>query len=175
MRSLEQALLELVSKHGPRGILVDTNVLLLYLFGLYQPAIVGQQRRLTHYSPDDAELIIQFLRRFRVILTTPHVLAETSNLSRQIVSGEQQRKLALRLHPLFCLDGPESFQACPIDGASIDRGVFGRLGLTDAGLAALVAADTLLLTDDLNLYVAAVSTGGDAINFTHMREAAGTV
>ncbi|MCU6496416.1 hypothetical protein LPN04_01260 [Rugamonas sp. A1-17] len=54
MRSLEQVLLELVSKHGPRGILVDTNVLLLYLFGLYQPAIVGQQRRLTHYSPDDA-------------------------------------------------------------------------------------------------------------------------
>ena len=47
--------------------------------------------------------------------------------------------------------------------------------LTDAGLTSLVQANTLLLTDDLDLYVSAVSAGGDAINFTHMHEAAGTV
>ena len=42
-------------------------------------------------------------------------------------------------------------------------------------LASLVQSNHLLLTDDLDLYIAAVSSGGNAINFTHMREAAGTV
>jgi hypothetical protein len=53
--------------------------------------------------------------------------------------------------------------------------VFAELGLTDAGLASLVRGNILLLTDDLDLYVTAASTGGDVVNFTHMREAAGTV
>lgn len=175
MRGLEQQLLALISKHSARGILVDTNVLLLYLFGRYQPDTVGQRKRLEHYSLEDADLIIQFLSRFGRILTTQHVLAETSNLARQIVVGSQRLKLSLKLHPLFCLDTPASLQSCDVDYPSIDIGLFARLGLTDAGLASLVSADVLLLTDDLELYVAAVSAGGDAINFTHMRDAAGTV
>lgn len=174
MPGLEQHLLALVSKHAARGILVDTNVLLLHLFGQYLPSAVGQ-KRLEKYSADDASLIAQFLQRFDHILTTQHVLAETSNLARQIVSGEQQRVLSGRLYPLFCLDAPESLRPCNVIGTSIDARVFAQLGLTDAGLTALVQADTLLLTDDLDLFVAAVSTGGDAVNFTHMREAAGTV
>lgn len=102
-------------------------------------------------------------------------MAETSNLARQIVGGDQRLELSQKLYPLFCLDTPGAFLSRDVYGPSIDAGIFARLGLTDASLATLVGADTLLLTDDLDLYVAAVSTGGDAINFTHMRDAAGTV
>jgi predicted nucleic acid-binding protein len=173
MAGLEQRLLALIRKHGKRGILVDTNVFLLYLFGQYHPSAIGR-KRLERYSLEDADLIIQFLGRFRRILATQHVLAETSNLARQIITGSQQRELSLRLHPLFCLDTPVSLHCREIRGPSINVEVFVRLGLTDAGLTSLVNADVLLLTDDLDLYLAANSSG-DAINFTHMREAAGTV
>lgn len=174
MAEFEQLLVGLVGKHHKRGILVDTNVLLLYLFGKYQPTLIGR-KRLEKYGREDVDLIFQFLARFQQILTTQHVLAETSNLARQIVSGSLRTALSLKLHPLFCLDTSASFKQCEVDGVKIDLMVFAELGLTDAGLTSLVRADTLLLTDDLDLYVAAVSTGGDAINFTHMREAAGTV
>jgi len=153
---------------------VDTNVLLLYLFGQFMPSALGQ-KRLSKYTPEDANLIIQFLARFTTILTTQHVLAETSNLARQIVSGRQQLELLRGLYPLFCLNMPDSLSPRDVNRAAIDVSVFTRLGLTDAGLASLVQKDTLLLTDHLDLYVAAVSTGGDAVNFTHMREAAGIV
>lgn len=175
MSALERQLLAWISKHATRGILVDTNVLLLYLFGLYQPAAVGKRKRLERYSLEDADLVIQFLRRFGRILTTQHVLAEASNLARQVVSGSQRLALSAKLHPLFCLDTPASFRSCDVPGPSIDVGIFARLGLTDSGLASLAKADRLLLTDDLDLYIAAVTTGADAINFAHMREAAGTV
>ncbi len=174
MAGFEQSLLALVGKHAARGILVDTNVLLLYLFGRYQPASIGN-KRLEKYGRDDATLLIQFLTRFQRILTTQHVLAETSNLARQIVTGSRRTELSLQLHPLFCLDTPASLQPCVVDGAQIDAAVFAKLGLTDSGLTALVRTDVLLLTDDLDLYLVAVTGGGDAINFTHMREAAGTV
>lgn len=174
MAGLEQRLLAFINKHKRRGILVDTNVLLLYLFGRYQPAAIGR-KRLERYGVDDADLLIQFLGRFQRILTTQHVLAETSNLARQIVTGNQQRELSLSLHPLFCLDTPASFQRRDVDGPSVDVGVFVRLGLTDAGLTSLVSSNALLLTDDLDLAVAAETIGGDVINFSHMRDAAGTV
>jgi len=174
MASLEQRLLAFVNKHGQRGILVDTNVLLLYLFGQDQPAAIGR-KRLERYSVEDADLLIQFISRFQRILTTQHVLAETSNLARQIVTGNQQRELSLSLYPLFCLDTPASFQRRDLSGPSIDVGIFLRLGLTDAGLTSLVSSNALLLTDDLDLAVAAEITGGDVINFSHMRDAAGTV
>jgi hypothetical protein len=70
---------------------------------------------------------------------------------------------------------PGALKSCHVDGPAIDADLFARLGLTDAGLTSLVQTNTFLLTDDLDLYISAVSTGGDAINFTHMREAAGTV
>lgn len=173
MPSHEQLLLTMVARHRRRGILLDTNVLLLYLFAKFQPALVGR-KRLEKYGPDDADLIVQFLARFHRILTTQHVLAETSNLARQLVGGVRRIELAMRLHPLFCLDTPASLLTCPVDGARVDPAAFAQLGLTDAGLASLVGADALLLTDDLDLYVTAAMRG-DALNFTHMREAAGTL
>ncbi|USX26353.1 hypothetical protein NHH73_27970 [Oxalobacteraceae bacterium OTU3CINTB1] len=174
MSSLEQQLLKLVSKHSARGILIDTNVLLLYLFGKLLPSAIGQ-KRLSKYGIEDADLISQFVGRFGQILTTQHVLAETSNLARQIVGGGFRHEMSQRLHPLFCLETPGSLKSCHVDGPAISADLFARLGLTDAGLTTLVQTNTLLLTDDLDLYISAVSTGGDAINFTHMREAAGTV
>jgi len=174
MSSLEQRLLKLVSKHSAHGVLIDTNVLLLYLFGKLLPSAIGQ-KRLSKYGIEDADLVSQFVARFDQILTTQHVLTETSNLARQIVGGGLRHEMSLRLHPLFCLTKPGSLQSCHVDGQAINADVFARLGLTDAGLTTLVQANTLLLTDDLDLYIFAVSTGGDAINFTHMREAAGTV
>ena len=112
MSSLEQQLLKLVSKHGARGILIDTNVLLLYLFGNLLPSAIGQ-KRLSTYGIEDAELVSQFVARFAQILTTQHVLAETSNLARQIVGGRLRYEMSLQLHSLFCLGNPRLAQAMP--------------------------------------------------------------
>lgn len=174
MSSLNVRLLELVSQHKTQGILLDTNVLLLLLFTIYQPDKIGK-KRLEKYGESDGELLVSYIKQFSRVLTTQHVLAETSNLLRQIVSGQLRSDLARKFHPLFCLNQPNSFEQCAIEVGSIDIELFSQLGLTDSGLAAIVQTKRLLLTDDLDLYVATISRGGDAINFTHMREAAGIV
>ena len=169
---LNEQLHTFVARHSSKGILLDTNTLLLLLFARYQPSMIGK-KRLEEYTEEDAQLLVQFVQQFCRILTTQHVLAETSNLARQIVKNRLHEELSELLHPLFCLNRPDSFKQCAIDGENIDRVLFGRLGLTDSGLASMVQTKQLLLTADLDLYVAVVSNGGDAINFNHMREAAG--
>ena len=174
MPTLDDRLRVFVSQHKTQGILLDTNVLLLLLFATHQPDKIGG-KRLEKYGENDGELLVSYIKQFGRILTTQHVLAETSNLVRQIVSGRLSSELSKKLHPLFCLNQPNSFEQCAVDGGSIDIDLFSQLGLTDSGLAALVQTKRLLLTDDLDLYRATISRGGDAINFTHMREAAGIV
>jgi hypothetical protein len=172
MQTMEERLNSLAGEHRARGILLDTNVLLLFLFAIYQPAMIGK-KRLEKYGSDDGILLVQYVQRFDRILTTQHVLAETSNLIRQIIKGQHRSEFAQKLYPLFCSDIAEAFEQCPVTGSDINNGLFARLGLTDAGLVSLVQTNLLLLTDDLDLFAAAIGHRQNAINFTHMREAAG--
>jgi hypothetical protein len=170
----EEQLQSALSTHRSRGILLDTNVLLLFLIAVFKPSLIGK-KRLEKYDEPAGNLLVDYVGQFQRILTTPHVLAETSNLARQIVGGRLRQDLFSGLHPLFCLQESGSFKQIIVDGAAIDATIFQRIGLTDSGLTELVKNGEFLLTDDLDLYVASVTTGGIAINFTHMREAVGII
>jgi hypothetical protein len=73
---------------------------------------------------------------------------------------------------MFCLADRPEFEILDAATAKINHALFAKLGLTDAAIVANLNS-MFLLTDDLDLYVAAASAGLDAINFTHMREAVG--
>lgn len=151
---------------------MDTNVLLLLLFHRLLPESIGG-RRLEKYSAGDGVLLTSFVSRFARVFTTAHVLTETSNLAAQIVKGAQKGAMFQRLFPLFCLDGRESLSSCNINKTKIPKDLFVKLGLTDAVVVSAASKRRLLLTDDLDLHLAAEASGVDTINFTHMREAAG--
>ena len=170
--SLEDQLVSYVRHHAKDGILLDTNILLLLLVARFKPDLVGG-KRLEIYGLRDAELLTAYVKNFSRILTTSHVLAETSNFARQIMKGRTQASFFAWLHPLFCIDSEDSLVQCAIQGRDIDGGLFVRLGLTDSGLAASAKDGRLLLTSDLDLHIAVASEGAPSINFTHMREAAG--
>lgn len=161
-----------VKNHAETGIFLDTNVLLLFLVNQFMPRLIGIER-LKAYRQCDADLLTGFVGRFARVLTTPHVLAETSNFARQMVKGRLQTEFLGWLHPLFCAQGQRSFSQTTPDGHDIDKHLFARLGLTDAALVASANIRNLLLPADLDLHVATLTQGGHSINFTHMREAAG--
>lgn len=172
MSSLNKTLLNLTKLHKDNGILLDTNILLLYIFALFQPSKIGS-KRLSKYVKADGEMIIKFVNRFNRVLTTPHILAETSNLARQISKDNHGAELAKKIYPLFCNSQQDKLLHLDINVTSIESNLFEKLGLTDSCI--VTQENKLLLTDDLDLYVAAISNSRDAINFTHMREVAGIV
>lgn len=159
-------------RHRDEGILLDTNVLLLLWLATFDPRLIGG-KRLEKYTPEDAVLLAGYVGQFKRILTTSTILTETSNLAALVLSGDRKLALFRRLFPLFGVSPPDDFHRCSVDGLTLDESIFVRLGFTDASIAATVGTQHLLLTDDLDLYLAAQAQGAPAINFTHMREAAG--
>jgi hypothetical protein len=170
--SLEARLLQHITQHSTSGILLDTNMLLLFIFATYMPEKIGG-KRLSKYDIEAGELLKQYVARFTKILTTAHVLAETSNLARQIVKDQTWMQMSAYIFPRFCGLSDSSFAQCHLDPTEVNPIVFSQLGMTDASLSIVVSGQRLLLTDDLDLYLSVLSDGNDAINFTHMREAAG--
>ena len=170
--SFEAQLQEHLQRHRTEGILLDTNVLLLLLIAQLQPALIGD-KRLEKYTREDAEMLCRFVGQFSRILTTTHILAETSSLAAQALSGKFKADFFKQLFPLFCTDTQAAFHKCSVDGNRVEEAIFVRLGLTDASLVATVESGRLLLTDDMDLHLAVISKESPSINFTHMREAAG--
>lgn len=169
---LESHLQALVQHHRDDGVVLDTNVLLLWLMAQFKPDLIGG-KRLEKYTSQDGRLLSDFVRQFRRILTTSQILTETSNLAAQALTGRVKAEFFQWVHPLFCLQSDLTFHTCATDTKAVDLATFVDLGFTDANLAATVNADRLLLTDDLDLHLTALAKRAASINFTHMREAAG--
>jgi len=74
----------LIRKHSSRGILIDTNLLLLYLIGMFDENYINRFKRTKKYSIDDFKIVKNIINYFRKIIVTPQILAEISNLSKDI-------------------------------------------------------------------------------------------
>jgi hypothetical protein len=143
-----------------RACLLDTNLLVLLAVGRASPTFVEVHKRTRGYRSEDLPLLAQAAR----LVTTPHVLCETSNLIRQC--PEPGRRRIVEAFRNFAMAADEIHLPCT---AALARPEFLRLGLTDAGILAAQRDDVGLVTADLDLYLASVAAGLDAINFTHER------
>ena len=73
-----------IFKHASRGILVDTNLLLLFLIGIFGENHIKEFKKIQKYSIEDFNIVNNIIRRFSRINVTPQILAEISNLSKQM-------------------------------------------------------------------------------------------
>lgn len=73
-------MLQLINKHRGSGLLVDTNLLLLYLVGTTNKKRILNFKRTQTYTIEDFDLLSRFMAEFKTLITTPHVLTEVSNL-----------------------------------------------------------------------------------------------
>ena len=146
----------LVVEYAPRGLLVDTNVLLLYLVGLFDRTFVERfkRTRARGYTADDFAIASNLMRCFRRVVTTPHILAEVSNLSFQM---EEPRLIGYFRIVVRVLRGLHE-QSVPKDLIldSPRLGLLPKIGFTDLSiLEAAKRSKYLVLTDDrhVSIYV----------------------
>ena len=125
----------------PRGIVLDSNLLLLLLVGSYEPRTLRNFKRLSSYSHHDLRLL-QDIVFGRNLLVSPHLLTEVSNLANAL--PELLRQGFYRYMTAYVPKMTEH----PIDAVRIcsDRS-FILFGLTDAALC-LLATQALVVTED---------------------------
>jgi len=156
--------LALIDRYRKAGVLVDTNLLLLYFVGLYDPTFIPKFKRTDIFTMDDYLVLTLFLKEFSRVVTTPNILTEVNSFSNQLPENLKPDYYAKFARGIAALE--EIYM--PSRDISISL-LFGLFGLTDAGIF-LTSKDTfLVLTDDRRLSAYLNASGVDAINFNHLR------
>ena len=149
----------------PSGYFIDTNLLVLLVVGSVGRDLIEKHRRLSGYTAEDYEILIDLIDQVDRVYVTPNTLTETSNLLAQHREPERSRFFD-RLR--FIIQESEEVVVASAQASSNIE--FNRLGLTDAALLEAVTPDTPLVTVDFDLYLAANAEGQEvALNFTHLR------
>lgn len=136
----------LFAQYRQKGILIDTNILLLYFVGSVNRDRISRFNRTEKFIPEDYDTLLEIIRFFPKRVTTPNILTEVNSLSNQL--GEPERSNCLRIFAasISLLDEHH------IDSRIISqRSEFVRFGLTDCGILEAAQNQYLVLTDDLKL------------------------
>ena len=154
----------LIEKHRRAGLLLDSNLLLLFIVGLSEPSLIGRGK-LSQYDKNDFAILHSFVSAFPTLVTTPHILTEVSNLLGDFPPTEKRRTCFMQFARLASaiqenLDGSR---------AAAQRAELPFLGLTDCAIAEL-ADRFVILSNDARMVVKLHEAGRDAINFNHFRD-----
>lgn len=137
----------------------------MYLVGSLGDGEVERFKRTRVYSTKDARILNEALLKFKSILATPHILAETANLL-DWFDGKKRQSLFKYLTDY--IDLVEEVHQ-PAKQIVLSR-AFLKLGLSDASLFDICHQQKcVLMTDDLDLYGFASGHGIKTINFNHLR------
>jgi len=155
---------ELIGRYQNKGLLIDTNLLLLYFVGAYDPERIPRFKRTMSFTVDEFWLLAKFYSTFNKVITTPNILTEVSNLL-----GQLSEDLRQSFYTEFAKRIPDFEEHYTTSARVSAADHFIRFGLTDSGIADLVQGNYLVLTDDLRLARYLENRQIDVINFNHLR------
>lgn len=150
-----------------RELILDANLLLLLVVGSASREYISKHKRLKAYSETDFDILVELISSAPNIFVTPNTLTETSNLIGYIAEPARTK-----IFKVFCDYVQSADEHYCESRQAITRKEFIRLGLTDSVLLHETTDSFMLLTADLDLYLAAAREGYPVQNFNHLRDEA---
>lgn len=155
----------LAYKHHSNGVIIDTNIMLVYIVGHYNINYISQFKRTEDYSADDYKDIDYVLSHFRKKVITTHILAELSNISKQAWKDKQ-----LNYFNVFGKLLERTNEHYINKDIILNLPLLPKLGVTDLGIIkAAKKFGCLIFTDDFPMSGYARKQGIDVLHFTHIR------
>jgi hypothetical protein len=151
--------LDHIKKYRTKGILLDTNILLLYIVGTLYDGRPQDFKRTSKFSEEDFEILLKLLNSFDIKVTTPNILTEVSNLIGNRIELHEPLAGYIKITQ-------ESF----IKSTSlVEEDFFAEFGLADTATVNMAKDSFLVVTDDGPLYGLLINNRVDAINFDQLR------
>ena len=153
------------SKYRNKGLLIDTNLLLLYLIGEINPRLIPAFNRTRQFVVEDFTSLKRIITFFSKLITLPGILTEVSNLAGNDLKGDWRdgffAKFAECIH-LLSEAHVASAQACGTPA-------FAKFGLTDSAIILAGKDQYLTITTDAALAGYMERNQLDVINFNNIR------
>lgn len=153
----------LFEKYRNKGVLIDTNLLLLVAVGTYSTARVLSWKRTKQYTLEDYAMLLKILGYFQRRVTTPNILTEVDNLARQLPVVEHE---AISTVLFQLISSSIEVYVASVDVAQSH--MYPAVGLADC-VTMSAADEVLVLTDDFELSNRLASIGRDVLNINHIR------
>ena len=151
-----------VAPYANHPLVIDTNLLLLLMVGQTDQAAIPRFGRTENFKDEDFDnvtKIAEFFAACKGLSTTPHVLAEVSNLL-------GRRELFRSTLARFVARVDERWEPAK---HLVQNRLFRAIGLTDVGLLAIACQQHCVLTRDGELAARIALAGGAVINYNHIR------
>lgn len=143
-----------------RDVLVDSNVLVLFLAGKINAGRIGQYCRNNLYGKDDYEYLVTLIGAYDRIVTCPNVLTEVDNLLNGITGDDKYEylKLTKAIYQSSIEKYIASLQAS-------QNSYFDDLGLADSVVLLMAQECDLLISADSRLCDYAKAFGMKVFDF----------
>lgn len=146
------------------GLLIDTNLLVLFCVGTINPKRIETFKRTRQYTVADFHLLLDIIRHSRSLYTTPHVLSEVSNLTDLKGAERPLARKVLKETISSLLETELTSLKASNDPSYEDH------GLVDAAIVATARSQgCTVLTDDLDLYLRLRRDHLECAMFAHLR------
>ena len=153
---------KLLKKYQSKGILVDTNILLLWFVGRVNQKRISRFNRTKKFLPEHYQLLDRLLK-FAKIVIAPNILTEVNSLINQLGDPDRSNCLSILATEVTKLD--EFY----LESSTVSQEEkFTKFGLTDSGMIGIAQGKYLVLTDDFPLANYLQSIGVDTVNFNHL-------
>jgi hypothetical protein len=153
-----------ITKYYKTGIVVDTNLMVLYIVGLFDIGLIERHNRTKAYTKQDFLTLYRLLGKFKTTLTTPNILTETSNLTE---TGDEKFKDSFFSKFAETIRSFDERHSASID-LTTEKG-FKKFGLADSSITKLASQGNLIITDDLRLSAYLSNQNMPVLNFNHIR------
>jgi rRNA-processing protein FCF1 len=159
---------ELFSRHIGKCIALDSNLLLVLVSGSLDVRLFKSFKRVSEYTIEDYQLLVRLLQAFTVLIATPHVLTEVSNLANSLPESYRYEWHAT-LAAIVGSDKASVVQERWRPAAElVERPEFLPFGLTDTALTDL-SSEALVVTEDYRLSGFLRDRGIPVLNFCDLR------
>lgn len=165
--TLEETLLE---RYRGKAVLLDSNLLLVFISGTLGRAAFARFKRVSDYSYDDYELLVGLLGAFKTLLTTPHILTEVSNLANSLpewYKSEWYENFAALISTSGQSTSLDEKWTPASELSTLQE--FDQFGITYAALTRL-SREGLVITSDYRLSSVLRSRALPVINFQDLRK-----
>lgn len=158
-----------IRRHLRSGILVDTNLLLVYFVGLYDSVsgyrvIDSFKHTRGKYNTGDFERLSALIEQFHSQITTPHILTEVSNMLGQLIDPARETCFGLMREII------PSLEERSVAARDMSRdAMFVKFGVADSGIRGAALEPCLVLTDDFPLSGYLDKIGVDVLNYQHVK------
>jgi hypothetical protein len=133
------------AQYRGKKLLLDSNLLLLFLIGTFDRSLITRFRRTTTFAETDFDILANFVHFFRHLTTTPQLLTEVASLANSL-----HGRLKPFWHLHFKQEAASLFEMYTPSIELMNQSAFLEFGLADASVL-VAATDSLVLTEDFRL------------------------